>query len=154
MTLRSWAPLRWAVAIVGMIGSAVVIGVPTGIIGTPWYTRMTPVLWWNYPVWLVTAVVSGLILATYVRTAAHSARPSRVGMGGNVLSLLAVGCPVCNKLVVLAVGASGAMTLWAPLQPVLGIASVGLLGWALWRRLRGERACAVTPAASVAETVS
>jgi hypothetical protein len=71
MTLRSWPLLRWAVATLGMVGSAVVIGVPTGIIGTPWYTRMTPVLWWNYPVWAVTAAVSGLILATYVRTDAH-----------------------------------------------------------------------------------
>ncbi len=153
MTLRSWSPLRWVVAALGMVGSALVIGVPTGIIGTPWYTRMTPVLWWNYPVWAVTAVVSGLMLATYVRTDNHSALPSRVGMGGNVLSLLAVGCPVCNKLVVLAVGASGALTLWAPLQPVLGVASVGSLGWALWRRLRGERACALASTDVVVEAV-
>lgn len=153
MTMRHWSLLRWATAALGMVGSALVIGVPTGIIGTPWYTRMTPVLWWNYPVWAVTAVVSGLILATYVRTDTHSARPSRVGMGGNVLSALAVGCPVCNKLVVLAVGASGALTLWAPLQPVLGVASVGLLGWALWRRLRGERACALAPTPDVVDAV-
>jgi hypothetical protein len=153
MTLRNWSLLRWAVAALGLAASALVIGVPTGIIDTPWYTRMTPVLWWNYPVWAATAVVSGLILATYVRTDAHSTRPSRLGMGGNVLSLLAVGCPVCNKLVVMAVGASGALTMWAPLQPVLGVASLGLLGWALWRRLRGERECALTSTGDVAETV-
>jgi hypothetical protein len=27
---------------------------------------MTPVLWWNYPVWVLTAILTGLIVATYV----------------------------------------------------------------------------------------
>ena len=31
---------------------------------------MTPVLWWNYPVGAVTALLSGMILATFVRTSA------------------------------------------------------------------------------------
>ena len=67
----------------------------------------------------------------------------RVGVGAGVLSLLAVGCPVCNKLVVLAIGVTGAMTIWAPLQPLLGVVSLVLMGWALWRRLIGERRCPV-----------
>ena len=145
MTMRAWPSLRWIVALVGVAGSAALIGVPTGIVATPWYTRMTPVLWWNYPIWIVTAVMSGLLLATYVRAGASAASPSRVGIGGNVLSLLAVGCPLCNKLVITAIGVSGALTVWAPIQPLLGVAALGLLAWALQRRLRGERACALAP---------
>lgn len=102
---------------------------------------MTPVLWWNYPVWAVTATLTGLIVATYVRTPDQSVRPGRVGVGGGVLSLLAVGCPVCNKVVVFAIGVSGALNLWAPLQPLLAVVSLALLGWALLRRLPGERSC-------------
>lgn len=152
MTMWRWPLLRWVVAGTATVASALVVGIPTGIIATPWYVRMTPVLWWNYPVWAATAVVSGLIVATYLRTGAYSCRAPEVGLGGNVLSLLAVGCPVCNKLVVMAVGASGAVTLWAPVQPVLGFGALGLLAWALRQRLRGERACPVPPPA-VAETV-
>jgi len=62
---------------------------------------------------------------------------------GGVLSFFAVGCPVCNKLVVLAVGVSGALSYWAPVQPFLAAASVALLGLAAHRRLRGLKSCAV-----------
>lgn len=68
MTVTTWPPRRWLAAVVSAVLSGLLIGSPTGIVRTPFYTRMTPVLWWNYPVWLVTAVLGGLILATYVRT--------------------------------------------------------------------------------------
>lgn len=141
MTVADWPARRWLAAAVGMLGTALVIGVPTGIVGTPFYHRMTPVLWWNYPVWALTALLSGLIGATYIHTGDPTTRPSRVGLGGGILSLLAVGCPICNKVVVLAIGVTGALNLWAPLQPLIGVASLGLLGWALFQRLRGERLC-------------
>ena len=144
MMIREWPARRWIAAVLAAVLVAVAIGVPTGIIRTPWYTRMTPVLWWNYPVWAVTALLSGLLAATYVRGRAPSSPATpRVGVGAGVLSLLAVGCPVCNKLVVLAIGVTGAMTIWAPLQPLLGLVSLALMGWALWRRLIGERRCPV-----------
>jgi hypothetical protein len=47
-----------------------------------------------------------------------------------------VGCPVCNKLVVLLLGAGGALSYFAPLQPVLGMVSLALLAYALCTRLR------------------
>ena len=56
--------------VVGVMAAVIVgllIGIPTGIIETPWYTRMTPVLWWNYPVWALSAILTGMLAATYVR---------------------------------------------------------------------------------------
>ena len=103
---------------------------------------MTPVQWWSYPVLAATALLGGLVAATYVRSPAQPAGLSRTA-GGGLLSALAIGCPVCNKLVVLLLGVSGALTVWAPLQPVLGLASVALLGWALQTRLATERACPI-----------
>ena len=64
-------------------------------------------------------------------------------MAGTLLSFFAVGCPVCNKLVLLALGTSGAMSFFAPLQPILAVASIGLMAYAVRTRLRGEVACAV-----------
>lgn len=138
--------------------AALLIGVPTGVISTPFYTRMTPVLWWNYPVWAVTSVLEGLLVATYLRigtpvpapgTEAAEAQPRTLrAVGAGVLSAFAVGCPVCNKLVVMAIGVSGALSYWAPAQPVLALASIALLTHALVRRLRTADACPVpaTPA--------
>lgn len=61
------------------------------------------------------------------------------------MSAFAVGCPICNKLVVAVLGVSGALNVWSPIQPLLGLASVTLLGLALIVRLRGERLCALRP---------
>ncbi|MGY1948724.1 hypothetical protein [Nocardia asiatica] len=142
MTIAQWPARRWLVASVAGLVVAVVVGVPTGMVSTPFYSRMTPVLWWNYPVWLATAVLSGLVMATYVRSQVPSTVRS-AGVWATLGSAFAVGCPVCNKLVVALIGVSGALTVWAPLQPVLAIASLVLLGWALWRRVSGERSCPV-----------
>ena len=63
-------------------------------------------------------------------------------VGATLLSTFAVGCPVCNKLVVAVLGVSGALTYWAPTQPLLGVLSVGLLAAGLLIRLGGAVACA------------
>ncbi len=102
---------------------------------------MTPVLWWNYPIWLLTALLGGLILATCLRTPETGSAMTGASAGGGLLSVLAVGCPVCNKVVVAVLGRSGALTIWAPIQPMLGIASLGLFGYVLRRRPTAERAC-------------
>ena len=115
-------------------------GAPTDVIPNPLFGRVTPVQWWSYPILAATALLGGLVTATYVRSPAQPVGLSRTA-GSGLLSALAIGCPVCNKLVVLLLGVSGAMNLWAPLQPVLGLLSVVLLGWALRTRLVTERAC-------------
>jgi hypothetical protein len=59
-----------------------------------------------------------------------------------VLTTFAVGCPICNKLVVALIGVSGALNYWAPIQPALGALSVVLLSAGLAIRLNGSVACA------------
>lgn len=139
--LLNWPVRRWLVAIAGVLASAVVIGIPTSLLPNPLFTRMTAVTWWSWPVWTVTAVLGGLVLATYVRSPDAAGSGARAGVGGGFVGFLAVGCPVCNKVVVALLGLAGAMQWWAPVQPLLGVASVALLAWALRARLRGERAC-------------
>lgn len=142
-----WGRRRWTAALAGATGVALAIGLPTDIIPNGIFRRMLPVEWWNYPVWLTTAVLAGLLLATYVREGGQviGEAPSRRGGIGGLLAFFAVGCPVCNKLVVVALGTSGAMTWFAPVQPLLGLGALLLLGFALRGRLRGERTCAVDP---------
>ena len=142
--MRAWPLRRWAVAVVTAVLAALVIGVPTGVVPTSFYTRMTPVTWWNYPVWAISALLLGLIAATYVRVAAavtEAPDRSRRTVGATVLSTFAVGCPICNKLVVAAIGVGGATSYWAPLQPILGVLSIVILLAGLLVRLRGQLAC-------------
>lgn len=158
--LRLWTPRRWVVAAVAAIAIAIVVGAPTDVIPNPVFGRAAgsagDVTWWSYPILLVTAVLGGLLVATYVRepgepTTDHGAgadqadldRPGRTGGVAGLLSFFAVGCPTCNKLVVLALGSTGALDWFAPAQPVLAVASVALLGWALRARLRSATTCTI-----------
>ena len=141
--------------VVGGLITGLMVALPTAVIPNPVFGREIGVTWWSYPVVIITAILGGLLIATYVRphgpdTDAVDAdeteeldRASKLGMAGAVVSFFAVGCPVCNKLVLLALGTSGAITWFAPIQGYLALASVALMAVALRVRLRGEVACAV-----------
>ena len=153
-----WPPRRIAAAALATAVFALAVGMPTGLVPTPFFARMTPVLWWNYAVWPVTAVLGGLVVATYVRRPGQTVtrNGAAAASGGGLITAFAVGCPVCNKLVVAVLGASGAMTVWAPVQPALAVLSVVGLAWALRRRLRNEYACPLpsrSPSTSAPATV-
>lgn len=124
--------------------AALVMGVPTGVVRTSFYTRMTAVTWWDYPIWVASALLLGITAATYVRIAgAEPTDPDRGSraLGASLLATFAIGCPICNKLVVALIGVSGALSYWAPLQPLLGLLSIALLATGLVVRLRGQPAC-------------
>jgi len=142
--MRQWPTSRWLVAVGATAVFAALAGIPTDVIPNPLAVRQVPVEWWNYPVLAVTALLGGLLAATYVRSRTDQGVTGR-SAGGGLLSALAIGCPACNKLVVFLVGTSGALSLWAPLQPVLTIASIALPAWALRARLAAERSCLCRP---------
>ncbi len=146
MGLRAWPGRRWLVAVLVGVAAALVMGVPTGVIETSFYTRMTPVTWWDYQIWATSALLIGLFAATYVRVgdvAATGSDRSPRALGASLLATFAIGCPTCNKLVVAAIGVSGALSYWAPLQPLLGVLGVVLLLTGLTTRLRGQAGCPV-----------
>ncbi len=151
--LKGWTMARWQFAAAMAAVSALAIGLPTDVIPNPVFGRQgTPVEPWAMPVLAITAVLSGLLVATYFQHGDDGDtvgtddtggldQPSRFGSLGGLLTFFAVGCPICNKVVVIALGTSGALTWFAPVQPYLGVVALGLLAWALRVRLRGEVAC-------------
>jgi hypothetical protein len=178
--VRTWSARRWKAAIAGTIGFGLLLGLPTDLVPNPIFGRQIEAPWWAYPAWIVTSILVGLLVATYVRervpagqtsggqtsgnqssgegSAAGSAdgdSPTMTGTekratAGGLLALFAVGCPTCNALVVLALGANGALAFFEPVQPLLAIGGIALLAHALRRRIASEAACAVptTSAAS------
>ncbi|WP_152347535.1 hypothetical protein [Brevibacterium sp. CFH 10365] len=172
--LLLWDRRRIGAAVAAAAGSAVVIGLATVLIPNSLFARDIPPVWWDYPVWILTAVLLGMLIATYVRSpraeggssgrdsasaggssghdsategrssgpdAASEGRSGVLGGVGGVLGWFAVGCPVCNKIALLALGYTGALTYFAPLQPILAAASVILLLVAVIIRLKGQYSC-------------
>lgn len=141
--LRMWTPRRWGIALVAGIAVAALVALPTAVIPNPIFGRAIEVTWWSYPVVILSGIFGGMLLATYIKEpgAEEIDKAAKVGGVGGFLAFFAVGCPVCNKLVLLALGTSGAMTWFAPVQPFLAVASIILMAWALRIRLRGMTSC-------------
>ena len=150
--LLHWPTRRWWVALAAATAFVLVVAVPTDLIDTPVFGREVPPTWWAWPSLLVSSLLAGILVATYVRAPSQPDRAAsrRGGWVGGLLTYFAVGCPVCNKLVLLALGSAGATTWFEPFQPVLQGLAVLLLLWALRSRLLGELSCSTSPSGAPA----
>jgi len=122
------------------------IGLPTDLIPNPVFGRPVPVRPIDYLILVVTSALMGLVFAVRpelgpqaddeaaLAAAVESSTDTRAMWGGFV-SFLAVGCPVCNQAVVALIGTSGALSWWAPVQPLVGLAAIAVLLMALRKRL-------------------
>ena len=144
----AWPIRRWLVAVGVAVLTFAALGLSTSVIANPVFGRSIPPTSWAMEVLLATAVLTGLLTATYVSTGSPGSQGlDRKGTVGALLSYFAIGCPVCNKFVLIALGSSGAVQFFAPVQPYLAVAGIAILSWALMVRLRGEMTCAFTPQA-------
>ena len=181
--LRAWTARQWFAALAAGTVVALVIGVATVLIPNPLFARDIPTVPWNYPVWIITSALMGLLVATYVQPSSPSEAPAgtqdapgspetvdaglagerrdpserrsaRMGGAAGILAWFAVGCPVCNKIALIALGYTGALTWFAPLQPYLaGIALVLSVFAVVWR-LRGQVSCPLPTAPRQVVSVS
>lgn len=134
-----------AASVAGSLLVAVVIGIPTDVLANPWYTRMTAIGVDQYVWWVAVSLLSGMLLATYALSWSAAAAPHS-GLGSGILGYLAIGCPICNKLIVAVIGTSGALSYFAPIQPFLGLMAVLLAAFGLLIRFAGlAQGCPLPP---------
>ena len=137
---RLLGPRGIAAGLVAAFLAVLAVGMPTAVVPNRFFTRMTPTRPQDVLFLALTALLFGLIAATYAAPQAPTSPGGEARLsGGGVLSFLAIGCPICNKLVVLTLGINGALRWFEPIQPLLGIASLALLGVTAWSRLRALR---------------
>jgi hypothetical protein len=152
--LLGWTLVWTATVLIGF-------GVTTAIIPNPVFGRGIPVEPFAVAVWLLSAPLIGLVMATYFAPPPVAAVPLKpvpgspqgttLGTVGGVAAFLAIGCPTCNKIALVLLGASGAASIFGPLQPLIGAASLVLLvATAIWRlRLRARGGSCEVPARAV-----
>ena len=131
-----WRYFTLAGALAALV--ALVLAIPTAIVSNSFFSRMTPVEPEQYAFWVATSLLTGALLATYLEPGLRRGLAGQ-SAGAGLLGVFAVGCPICNKLVVALLGTSGALTYFAPIQPLLGAGAVALAGYGLWLRLRAVR---------------
>jgi hypothetical protein len=134
-------------AVLAALGTALVIGIPTDVVPNPWFEREIGVRPADVVVLVALSGLTGALAATYQVAGATGGGAPRAGIGSGIIGWFAVGCPVCNKIVVRLLGASGATSTFAPAQPALGAAAVALAAGALVFRVRAirRRACPLPP---------
>ncbi len=136
----------WLTALVATLAAFAILGVPTAVIPNPWFIRMTPTEPFNVATMILSAPLMGVLTATYLaRPSGTSSVPAEGGgraTVGSVAAYLAIGCPICNKIIVAVLGVSGALNVFAPVQPLIGAGSVILLSAAVrWRLRRRSEDC-------------
>jgi hypothetical protein len=144
-SLLTWSIKRWIVAVgVGLL-TYLFISIPTAVIKNPVFGREIAVTNWSVPVIVISSILAGLLSATYVKNGISDQNPRQLKLGsaGALLSYFAVGCPVCNKLALIAFGYTGAIQYFAPIQPYLAIAGIALLALSLRVRLNNEYSCSL-----------
>ncbi len=129
-------PSYAARATVIAVASALVIAIPTRLIPNGFFARMTPTRPQDNVFLTLSSVLLGLVLALGSPIQPGAQRGT---IGGGIGTYLAVGCPICNKIVVAMVETGGALSYFAPIQPVLGLGAVVVLWMTLRRRLRAMR---------------
>lgn len=148
--LVAFTPRRIAVAFAASLAVFAFLGFTTALIPNPVFGRPIAAPAWGPLVLTATAVLAGVILATYVKTpaGADTETATRKFTAGGILTFFAIGCPTCNKLVVIALGSSGAITWFQPIQPVLAAAGVALLAIVAVIRLANDTECHLAAAAT------
>ncbi|MDN5755972.1 MAG: hypothetical protein L0J68_12725 [Micrococcaceae bacterium] len=150
--LRWWGPRQWIIAALGALGIGVLLGVATVLIPNDFFSRDIAPTAWDRPVWIATSLLSGLLVGSYVSPRGAAPAPedssadggSRWGLAGGLLAWFAIGCPVCNKIALLALGYSGAMAYFAPLQPWMAALALVMTFGAVIYRLSGQVECPVS----------
>lgn len=142
--LATWPARRWLTAALVAVGTVLIVAIPTAMIPNPIFAREIGSTAWAWPVLVLNAVLAGLVTATYVArkdSLTPNDRGGKLGSAGAFVTFFAVGCPVCNKLVLLALGYTGAIQFFGPIQPYLAVGAIALLVWAFASRVLKENSC-------------
>ena len=131
---RPWTGLLWG------LSSFASVGTITAVWSNPYFTRMTPVGPWEFPLLVVMATLTGVFLA--VRVQACAAR--RAG-GGGVISFIGIACPICNKILLLVFGGPFLLAYFEPIRPLVTVLGLALLLAGIARNMNLRRRLIAAP---------
>lgn len=128
--------------LLAFVGFVLLFGIPTALIPTPWFSRMIPARTLDYVFLLLNSGLIGAYIGVHAyEKHERSKRGDVLATTASLTNILAVGCPICNKILVALIGASAIMTYIEPARVWFGIVSAGLVGVALFLKIKNLRSC-------------
>lgn len=133
-SLKEISLLEYARSVFFAAGLFIVGGSVAALWNNAFFVRMTPVVGYEYALLAIEAGLAGLYMGLKAPACSIGAAGS-----GSILGFLGVACPICNKLLMLLFGGQLLMTYFEPIRPIVGTLGIGLLIFALWKKV-GHRA--------------
>lgn len=121
-----------SLAVAIAIATFIVLGTVSALWPNPFFMRMTPTAGFEIAILSVQSILAGLYIGIEAPPCA-----SRTAGAGSILGFLGVACPVCNKLLVLAVGPALLLQYFEPVRLYVGLLGVALIAYAVWRKASG-----------------
>ena len=116
----------------------IVFGVVTVLIPNKFFARMASVTALDYIFLVLTSLFLGTYLSLHRYKKKHEGKVCGVAAAsGGIGGFLGFGCAICNKLLVLLLGAVGVLTYIEPYRPFIGMAGISLMGFAVYKKSLG-----------------
>lgn len=142
MQPRWWSAGQWRLAAAVSVFAFLIIGEIGETLPPESVGRVYPVEWWNWTTLVASAVLLGLIAATFAVPGGRVLTGAGSGSAGTVAAIV-MACPVCSPLAIPLLGTGGLLAFLVPARGWLALASVVLLALTLLLRLRASTTCAV-----------
>ncbi len=128
------------IGVISTIGAFFIFGAPTGLIPNPVFTRMIPSLPLDYVFLALTSVLVGAYAGLHFYGKQENTKSQNAtAYSGVIGGIVAFGCPICNKVFVMALGTTSVMTYIEPYRPIIGAISVIIMGLAVFVKARQVR---------------
>lgn len=143
MQPRWWSPGQRRLAVAVSVFAFLVIGEIGETLPPESAGRVYPVEWWNWVTLVASAMLIGLIAATFVVPGGRRGLASAGSGSAGTVAAIVMACPVCSPLAIPLLGTGGLLAFLVPDRGWVALASVALLALTLLLRLRASTTCAV-----------
>lgn len=131
-----------AQGVAAAVAMFVALGTVAALWDNPLFIRMTPTGGFEIALLLLQSVLAGVYVGL-----PQSPCGKRTAGAGAIIGFLGIACPVCNKLLVLAIGSALLLEYYEPVRLYVALGGAALLALAVWLKLaRPECFKAGTPA--------
>lgn len=125
--------------IVGSLATILIfifLGMITVLIPNNFFTRMSPVHVYDYVFLVLTSLLIGIYFGLWYYKKKTRTQCEYAAVGGLLSGVFSFGCAICNQLLVFLLGVTGVVTYFMPFQPFLGMMSVGMLSYGIYKQVR------------------
>jgi len=129
----------WKYISIGVFASIIIFlifGIPTDLVPNNYFIRMIPIKATDYIFLSLTSIMLGTYIALYYYDKKTNKKCNYTAYGGAVAGIFAVGCPICNVMLISLFSATAILTYFEPYRPILGVLSLGILGTALIYKIK------------------